>query len=211
MSKVVLTNVCKAFGPKTVFRSFNLTVEDGEFVALVGSSGCGKTTLLNMIGLLEKPDSGDVIINEVVNPSLDRQDGRRILRTQISYMFQNYGLVERMSVLDNLRIATRFLKLSRKEENQKIEESLDRVGLSGFEKEKAYRLSGGEQQRVAVAKIMLKPSSLILADEPTGSLDPENRDHILKLLKQFNQEGKTVIIVTHDPEVEICAQRSVKL
>ncbi|MDD4096148.1 MAG: ABC transporter ATP-binding protein [Oscillospiraceae bacterium] len=211
MSCVVLKDISKSFGPKTVFSHFNLTVSEGEFVALVGPSGCGKTTLLNMIGLLEKPESGDIVISGVKNPRLASKEGRQLLRTQISYMFQNYGLVERMSVSDNLRIATRFLKLRKKEERQKIEEVLDRVGLEGYEKTKIFQLSGGEQQRVAVAKIMLKPSRLILADEPTGSLDPKNRDHIMSLLKQFNQEGKTVIVVTHDPEVVKCAQRSEKL
>lgn len=211
MSCVVLKDISKSFGPKIVFSHFDLTVSEGEFVALVGPSGCGKTTLLNMIGLLEKPGSGDIFISGVKNPRLESNEGRHLLRTQISYMFQNYGLVEHLSVSDNLRIATRFLNLSKKEERQKIAAVLDRVGLAGYEKTKIFQLSGGEQQRIAVAKIMLKPSRLILADEPTGSLDSENRDHIMRLLKHFNQEGKTVIVVTHDPEVEKCAQRSVKL
>ena len=211
MSEISLKNIQKSFGSKTILKNFSLEVKKNDYVALVGPSGSGKTTLLNIIGLLEKPDSGIVMIGGVENPRFDQKSGRKILREQISYMFQNYGLVERMTVIENLRIVTRFLGLQSKDEKVKISETLSRVGLEGMESAKIYQLSGGEQQRVAVAKIMLKPCNIILADEPTGSLDAKNRDHILRLLSELHREGKTIVIVTHDPVVEKCANTRIKL
>ncbi len=211
MAVISLKNICKSFGNKVIFDNFNLNVEEGEFLCITGVSGKGKTTLLNIIGLLEKPDSGSINIMGYNNPEIDSKSGIKLLRSNISYLFQNYGLVDNETVEYNLKIATRFLKLSKNDEKKKIEEALNTVGLSGYEKNKIFQLSGGEQQRVAMARILIKPTSIVLADEPTGSLDSDNRDLIMELLTKVNEQGKTVIIVTHDKEVVKCAKRVIEL
>lgn len=211
MAVISLKNICKSFGNKVIFDNFNLNVEEGEFLCITGVSGKGKTTLLNIIGLLEKPDSGSINIMGYDNPEIDSKSGIKLLRSNISYLFQNYGLVDNETVEYNLKIATRFLKLSKNDEKNKIEEALNTVGLSGYEKNKIFQLSGGEQQRVAMARILIKPTSIVLADEPTGSLDSDNRDLIMELLTKVNEQGKTVIIVTHDKEVVKCAKRVIEL
>lgn len=211
MAVISLKNICKSFGNKVIFDNFNLNVEEGEFLCITGVSGKGKTTLLNIIGLLEKPDSGSINIMGYDNPEIDSKSGIKLLRSNISYLFQNYGLVDNETVEYNLKIATRFLKLSKNDEKKKIEEALNTVGFSGYEKNKIFQLSGGEQQRVAMARILIKPTSIVLADEPTGSLDSDNRDLIMELLTKVNEQGKTVIIVTHDKEVVKCAKRVIEL
>ncbi|HHZ06334.1 MAG TPA: putative bacteriocin export ABC transporter [Clostridiales bacterium] len=211
MSIISLNDICKKFDENIIFDNFNLEIEQGEFVSIMGKSGKGKTTLLNIIGLLEKSDSGDLKILDVKNPTFQSAKGIKLLRYHISYLFQNYGLVESGTVKYNLKMATHYLKYNKTEEEQKIDEALETVGLSGFKNKKVYKLSGGEQQRVAIAKVMLKPSEIILADEPTGSLDADNRDIILKLLIDLNKRGRTIIVVTHDPQVEKCASRQIKL
>lgn len=211
MSAVELKNICKKYGDREIFKNFNLTVEEGDFVSIMGVSGAGKSTLLNIIGMLEKADSGDIEIFGIKNPTFNSSSGVKLLRHNISYLFQNYGLVESESVLYNLKIATKYLKCSKAEEKIKIAKALEKVGLSGFEKKKVYQLSGGEQQRVAMAKIILKSSKLILADEPTGSLDSANRKDVLELLNEINQNGSTVIVVTHDPIVDEYATVRIKL
>jgi len=177
----------------------------------MGVSGAGKSTLLNIIGMLEKADSGDIEILGVKNPDFNSARGVKLLRHSISYLFQNYGLVDSETILYNLKITTKFSKYSRSEEKEKIAKALEKVGLSGFEKKKVYQLSGGEQQRVAMSKIILKSSKLILADEPTGSLDSANRKDVLELLKEMNQNGSTVIVVTHDAIVDEYATVHIKL
>jgi len=211
MAVISLNNICKSFGNKVIFDNLNLNVNEGEFLCITGVSGKGKTTLLNIIGLLEKPDSGSINIMGYDNPEIDSKSGIKLLRSNISYLFQNYGLVDNETVEYNLKIATRFLKLSKNDEKKKIAEALNTVGLNGYEKNKIFQLSGGEQQRVAMARILIKPTNIVLADEPTGSLDSDNRDLIMELLTKVNEQGKTVIIVTHDKEVVKCAKRVIEL
>lgn len=211
MRIVELKEMCKAYGETVLFRDFSLEISQGEFVAITGKSGSGKSTLLNIIGLLDVMDSGDLILFNKRNPDIESKEGRDILRNKISYLFQNYGLIDEESVYANLRISTRFQKFGHRQEKEKIAEALEAVGLSGYENKKIYQLSGGEQQRIAIAKIMLKPSELILADEPTGSLDPKNRSIIMDLLSKLYTSGKTIIVVTHDPEVAKCASRNIQL
>lgn len=189
MQKVVLENINVRFGMKEIFNGLNMEIAENEFVCVVGESGSGKTTLLNIMGLLEKPTSGNIEICGIKNPGLNTRKGIRLLREEISYLFQNYGLVENETVKYNVKMATRFLKIDKKKREEKIEETLDKLGLLELINEKIYCLSGGEQQRVALAKIMIKPSSIILADEPTGSLDVGNRDTVMKILKKINLVG----------------------
>ncbi|MBG0788071.1 MAG: ATP-binding cassette domain-containing protein, partial [Anaerolineaceae bacterium] len=170
-------------------------------------SGAGKTTLLNIIGMLDVPDSGSIIIRGQENPKFSSRDSNLLRRYDISYLFQNYGLVDAETVAENIKIVTRFKKLTKQEQKATIAGALEKLGLPGFESKKVYTLSGGEQQRVALAKVLVKSPAIILADEPTGSLDADNRDYIMQMLQDLNEQGKTIVVVSHDPKVAQCAKR----
>ena len=186
-----------------------MEIEEGDFVCISGESGKGKSTLLNMIGLLDMPDSGNIIINGKKNVKFSSKDGRELMKNKISYIFQNFGLVDDQTVEYNLKISGKF---SGKNKKNDLENALERVGLNkNMLNQKIFTLSGGEQQRVALARIYLKDSDMILADEPTGSLDANNRNKVMEILKDLNNSGKTVVIVTHDEEVVKCAKRTVKI
>ncbi|PFX65131.1 bacteriocin ABC transporter ATP-binding protein [Bacillus toyonensis] len=183
--------------------NFNLVVNKGEMMAITGQSGTGKSTLLNIVGLLEEPDSGDVIIQGIENAWKSEKKQIELFRYTIGYLFQNYALIDNETVSKNLDVALEYVKLPNKDDKKK--EVLEKVGLLDKLNSKIYQLSGGEQQRIALARLMLKKNDIILADEPTGSLDEVNRDQVLSILKSLNNEGKTILIVTHDPEVsKIC-------
>jgi len=200
MVLIELNNVVKNFGVKTVLDQFSLQIEGGKMYAITGPSGCGKSTLLNMMGGIEKATSGDVTIFENKNISPRSFKVRKLLRHHISFLFQNYALSDNDTVQYNLEMALIHNK-DKKNKKQAIADALNKVGLEGYEKQKIYTLSGGEQQRVAMARLLLKPTKIILADEPTGNLDIENRDAIFELLLELNREGKTIVLVTHDPEL----------
>lgn len=209
MSTVKIENISKKFGSKEIFKNFNMEIEEGDFVCISGESGKGKSTLLNMIGLLDMPDSGNIIINGKKNVKFSSKDGRELMKNKISYIFQNFGLVDDQTVEYNLKISGKF---SGKNKKNDLENALERVGLNkNMLNQKIFTLSGGEQQRVALARIYLKDSDMILADEPTGSLDANNRNKVMEILKDLNNSGKTVVIVTHDEEVVKCAKRTVKI
>ena len=209
MSTVKIENISKKFGSKEIFKNFNMEIEEGDFVCISGESGKGKSTLLNMIGLLDMPDSGNIIINGKKNVKFSSKDGRELMKNKISYIFQNFGLVDDQTVEYNLKISGKF---SGKNKKNDLENALERVGLNkNMLNQKIFTLSGGEQQRVALARIYLKDSDMILADEPTGSLDANNRNKVMEILKDLNNSGKTVVIVTHDEEVVKCAKRIVKI
>ena len=215
MNLLEVKNISKTYGTgeATVHALKNATfsVPKGEFVAIVGESGSGKTTLLNIMGLLEKPDSGAVTICGQKNPAFSSRAAVELRRHRISYLFQNYGLVDTETVENNMRTATHFKRIGKKEERRLIAEALEQAGLKGYEKRKVYTLSGGEQQRVALAKVIAKSPQIIFADEPTGSLDEHNRNDVLALLKEFHRRGKTIVVVTHDPYVNACAARHIML
>ena len=202
---------CKKFGDKTLFENFSLKIERGEFLAIMGESGAGKTTLLNMMGLLDSPDSGTVVLCGQKNPAFSSRTAVSLRRRHISYLFQNYGLIDSETVENNMRIATHFKVVSRKKERRLIADALSQVGLQGYEKRKVYTLSGGEQQRVALAKVIAKSPQIIFADEPTGSLDERNRDYVMEILQELNHRGKTIVVVTHDPHVNECAEHHILL
>lgn len=200
-SIIKLREITKHYGEQTVLNNINLDIEKGSMTAIVGESGSGKTTLLNIIGLLEKPDGGKLFIeNEVVR---DRNLGQktRFLRTKINYLFQNFALIDNESVDYNLDIGLKYVAGSKEEKEKLKREILVGVGLGGFSKKKVFQLSGGEQQRVSIARALLKPCEVILADEPTGSLDEKNAHIVMGFLQRLKNVGKTVLIVTHNPEV----------
>lgn len=197
--EIQLVNLNKKYGSKYIFKNFNLSISKGEMVAIIGESGKGKTTLLNMIGLIDNPNSGDIVIQGIKNPWKNEKTKLNLLRYTIGYLFQNYALIENESVSKNLNVALEYIKAKDKENMKKV--ALEKVGLSDKINNKIFELSGGEQQRVSLARLLLKKNDIILADEPTGALDSENRDNILNLLIELNKDGKTIVIVTHDKYV----------
>lgn len=198
MKIIELKNVYKSYGNNKVLTDLSLSIDSGEFVAITGESGKGKSTILNIMGLLENVDAGQVIIDGVSDIIPNSIKATKTIREKICYLFQNFALIDEETVEYNLNIALKYVKISKNEKSEKIKEALKAVELQGYEKRKIYELSGGEQQRVSIARAILKPSKIILADEPTGSLDEKNVKRILMLLRDLNKTGKTVVIVTHD-------------
>ncbi|GFZ26371.1 ATP-binding cassette domain-containing protein [Lactobacillus corticis] len=197
---VELSGVSKSFNQKTVFENLHLKVPTGKITTIYGKSGSGKSTLLNIIGLLEKPNSGEIKIFGQNAPKPGSLKARKILRTEISYLFQNYALLNDQSVKRNLALAN--LQHERRSAfEERKQQLLEQLELDLDEKQKGGQLSGGQQQRIALVRAILKPCKLLLCDEPTGSLDPGTRDKLLKALRQVTQQGKTILIVSHDPEV----------
>ena len=209
--EIKLVHVTKSFGAKQVIQPTSFVIQSGNLTTLLGPSGCGKTTLLRMITGLETPDSGSVTLCGARNPSFSSRAAVHLRRHKLSYLFQNYGLVDTDTVEANMKLATRFGKAKGKAEKERIADALAQVGLSGYERRKVYTLSGGEQQRVALAKIIAKSPDIILADEPTGSLDERNRSYVMDILKELNRQGKTIVVVTHDAYVSDCATRHIAL
>ncbi|MBP0967863.1 MAG: ATP-binding cassette domain-containing protein [Oscillospiraceae bacterium] len=189
-----IENLKKAFDTHVIFDGFSLEIPDKEFVVFTGASGCGKTTLLNMIGGIEPADSGEIIVDDL-NITKTR-NLKTYFRQYVGFLFQNFALVENKTVEENL-------KMVRDQARSKVSmnEALDRVGMLSKEKQKVFSLSGGEQQRIALARLMMKQCRVVLADEPTGSLDRANAEQVMRILKSFSDMGKTVIMVTHDPSL----------
>lgn len=196
---ITVKSLAKSFGQRTLWQGLDLTVEAGRMLALVGASGSGKTTLLNCMGLLEKPSDGQILFEGTDIARLGPGGQRRFRRDRLGYLFQDYALIENATVKANLDVARR--RGTRADHAQ----ALDRVGLAGRAKEKVHHLSGGEQQRVALARLMVKQPSLVLADEPTGALDSGNGAMVVEVLRQMSREGCAVVIATHDDRVrEAC-------
>ena len=202
---IVINQLTKTFDEQTIFEDLSLTIETGEFVVFSGPSGCGKTTLLNMIGGLEVADHGEIIVNG--NNILKQKNLMPYFREQVGFLFQNFALIDNKTVKENLAI------IKKKSRNSQIslEEALQFVGLARKMNSKVYKLSGGEQQRVALARLMLKKNQIILADEPTGSLDKKNAEEVMTILEAMHHSGKTVIVVTHDEEIKKRAKRVIQL
>lgn len=201
---IEIQNLCKKFEDKVLFDHYNCSIPCGDFVVFCGESGCGKTTLLNMIGCLEKPDSGSILIDGIDIWRTKKK--RELFSDKLGFLFQNFALLEGRTVSQNLQI---IQKKSRTDTS--IEDALAAVGLAKKINTKVYKLSGGEQQRVALARLMLKKCDVILADEPTGSLDEENADMVMSILHLLNQAGKTVVLVTHSEKIIKSESRVIQL
>ncbi|EGI2114997.1 ATP-binding cassette domain-containing protein [Listeria monocytogenes] len=201
---IEIKNLVKKFDNKVLFSNLNLVINDGDFVIFSGPSGCGKTTLLNMVGAIEKLDKGEIIVDGV--DVTQKKNHLNYFRTKIGFLFQNFALVDNKTVKENLKLVRKNAKT-----DLSIEKALQIVGLEEKLNQKVYTLSGGEQQRVALARLMLKKCDIILADEPTGSLDKKNAEIVLDILKKLNEQGKTIILVTHDEEIKKQGSRLVDL
>lgn len=204
---IELININKSYYELEIFNDFNLKINEGDFVMITGSSGSGKTTLLNIIGLIENFDHGTLKVLDYTNPKLLKKSGRTLLKNNYGYLFQNFGLIDNISIYENLKISTKYNKKSKTD----IIKTLKMVGINKDLDTIIYTLSGGEQQRVAIAKLMLKDADIILCDEPTGSLDKENRDIVMSILTKLHKQGKTLIMVTHDSEILSLASRVISL
>ena len=202
---IEIKNLNKKFDSKKIFENFNYKIKTGSLTAIIGISGSGKSTLLNMIGLLDNEYEGEILYNQInVSKKTDRER-LKFIRDNIKYLFQNYALIDDETVKYNLLLALEYEKCSLKEKLSRIVEALRLVNLDAYENQYIYKLSGGEQQRVALARIILKKGDIILADEPTGNLDQFNSEIVMNILYEMKKEGKTVIIVTHDKKIaEMC-------
>ena len=199
MNILELKNVNKSYDGRKIIDNLTISIPENSLVAITGKSGSGKSTILNMIGLLESIDSGSIKINGNSIPNINSSKATMLRRNTINYLFQSYALISDITVLDNLMVAMEFLDLSQKEKNDKIDKVLKDLDIFILKNKKVNTLSGGEQQRVALARCILKPGNLILADEPTGSLDPKMAEIVFELIKYLRDKyNKTVIIVTHD-------------
>lgn len=213
MAKAIeVLNVTKKFGKRCIFKDLNLSVEDGEFIALVGPSGCGKSTLLNMIGLLESRDAGQIKLKGKEIPKIESNKATMLRRNTINYLFQSFALINDMTIYQNLFLAMNFLNITNKEKDIRIDEILKKVHLEELKDEKVNTLSGGEQQRVALARTILKPGDIILADEPTGSLDSVAAEIAFNLIKDLSKQyKKTVMMVTHSENLANQADRIINI
>ena len=202
----------KSFGSNTVLHNISFEIESGESVALVGPSGCGKSTLLNIIGLLETLDSGTINLEGKAYPSINSKKATLMRRTEINYLFQSFALINDWKVSKNLLLALQYTKLSKQEQERLIRTALENYGIGEKFDAVVNELSGGEKQRVAIARAMIKPGNLILADEPTGSLDKAMATIVIdSLLDSVHANHKTLLMVTHDMGIAQRCDRIIKL
>lgn len=206
MNKIEVKNVIKKFDDVELFKGYSLDIKAGEFVIISGPSGCGKTTLLNMIGGLEKTNGGEIHIN-----SKPIKRNKLLYRNDVTYLFQNFLLINEKTVKYNLKIALEYKKLNKKQKNEEINNILTVVGLQDFADKKTAVLSGGQKQRVALARALLMDNDIILADEPTGSLDEENAKMVMDILKSEKDRGKTIVLVSHDKRLFYYADQIIYL
>ena len=206
---IKIHQLTKTFGNRTVFSDLNLNFDAGKVYALIGNSGCGKTTLLNIVAKLEPYDQGSI---QYKGKDLRKIKPTNYFRNELGYLFQNFGLIDNKTVSENLDLGLIGHKLDKQKKRETKEEVLDRVGLSYIQlDQKVYELSGGEAQRVALAKIILKDPPLILADELTAALDPETSQEIMDLLLTLKNKERLIIIATHNPTIWKQADQVVSL
>ena len=210
-----LTNITKVFRTEEVetvaLGGVSLTVKPGEFVAVMGPSGCGKSTLLNVLGLLDNPTSGRYVLDGEEVGTLKERQRTRVRKGKIGFVFQSFNLIEELNVEQNVELPLRYLGVPARERKQRVEEILRRMAISHRAKHFPNQLSGGQQQRVAIARAVVSNPKLILADEPTGNLDSKNGIEVMNLLTQLNQEGTTIVMVTHSQRDANYATRIVEM
>ena len=197
--------------PVPVLKDVCLQVEEGEYVAIMGPSGSGKTTLMNIVGLLDTPTQGEYYLDEKAVTNLKEKELSKLRLNTIGFVFQNFQLMPRESALDNVSLPLIYAGLKKKERHEKAMAALEKVGLADRASFKPTQLSGGQKQRVAIARAMVNSPKLLLADEPTGALDSKSGKQIMELFRQLNDEGVTVVMITHDRKVAEQADRIVHI
>ena len=207
LSKVFRTDEVET----TALNNVSLEIQKGEFVAVMGPSGCGKSTLLNILGLLDNPTSGQFYFNGT-EVSLYTESKRTNLRkSNVGFVFQSFNLIDELTVFENIELPLLYLRMPASERKKKVEQVLERMQIAHRRKHFPQQLSGGQQQRVAICRAVVSNPRLILADEPTGNLDSANGEEVMNLLQQLNEEGTTIIMVTHSPSDAEKANRIVHL
>lgn len=194
-----------------VLKGINLEIGQGEFVSIMGSSGSGKSTLLNIIGILDEKDSGIYELDGIPIEHLNEAKAAEYRSRFLGFVFQSFNLIGYKTALENVALPLYYQNISRKERNRKAMVYLEKVGLAPWANHYPNELSGGQKQRVAIARALITEPKVILADEPTGALDSKTTHDIMKLLQEINNEGKTIIIVTHEPDVAAQTKRNVVL
>ena len=208
MSLLELKDVSKIYGDLHALDHVNLKVDTGEWVAIMGPSGSGKSTMMNIIGCMDKPTSGEVLLDGVDISKESAKSLTRIRRDKIGLIFQQFHLVNYLTAVENVMVAQYYHSMP---DEKEALQALERVGLADRAKHLPSQLSGGEQQRVCIARALINYPELLLADEPTGNLDEANENIVLDIFSQLHKEGTTLVVVTHDPEVAEVAQRTVTL
>ena len=210
---ITLGNLSKRFddeaGIYDALKGIDLTVHKGEFVAIMGPSGSGKSTLMNIIGLLDRPTQGTYLLDGVDTNSLSNQDLAKLRRDKIGFVFQNFNLLPRLNIRQNVEMPLIYKRVAAKEREDKVIKALSSVGLLDKINNRPNRMSGGQIQRAAIARALINDPSIILADEPTGNLDTKTGKEIMNIIKSLNNKGATIILVTHNPEVSRFADRTI--
>tara|TARA_Y100000991_G_C21866188_1_gene303053 strand:- start:123 stop:812 length:690 start_codon:yes stop_codon:yes gene_type:complete len=194
-----------------VLKGINLSVKEGEMIAIMGSSGSGKSTLLNIIGILDELDSGDYNLDGIQIKGLSEKKAAQYRNKFLGFVFQSFNLINFKNALENVALPLYYQGLNRKERQQKAMFHLQKVGLADWSSHLPNELSGGQKQRVAIARALASNPKLILADEPTGALDSTTSQEIMKFLQKLNDEGKTILIVTHEEDISLMCKRIVRL
>lgn len=215
MSKVIeIKNLQKIYNadgknPTTALREINLSVNKGDFVAIMGRSGSGKSSLMHIIGLLDQHFEGDYLLNGVSVRELSQSKLSDLRSSEIGFVFQQFNLLKRRTVMQNVLLPTVYRPAT--DDTERANEAIKRVGLENRISHRTNELSGGQIQRVAVARALMMRPSLLLADEPTGNLDTKNTNSIMKLFKEINQQGTTIIVITHEEDIAKYADRTIRL
>jgi len=183
----------------TALNRLNLEVREGEFVAIMGPSGCGKSTLLNIMGLLDSPTEGSYRFLGEDTAGYSERDRARMRKGNVGFIFQSFNLIDELTVFENADLPLQYLGLKASESKVKVEKALDKIGMSSRKNHFPQQLSGGQQQRAAIARAVVTEPKLILADEPTGNLDSGHGKEVMELLKELNEQGTTIVMVTHSP------------
>lgn len=191
--------------------SVNIEIKPGEFVAIMGPSGCGKSTLLNIIGMLDSPSSGQYIFQGEDISDYTETRRSHIRKKNIGFIFQSFNLIDELTVAENVELALLYHNLPGKERKERVNEVMDKIGIAHRAKHMPSQLSGGQQQRVAVARAVVGNQGLILADEPTGNLDSAHGQEVMEMLRVLNDEGSTIVMVTHSPAHADYARRTINL
>ena len=195
----------------TALKSIELQIEEGEFVAIMGPSGCGKSTLLNILGTIDRPTSGKYMFRDLEVTDMAEAELARLRRDNLGFVFQSFNLIDELTVAENVELGIVYRKWAGKDRRARVQAAMDRVGIGHRARHYPHQLSGGQQQRAAIARAIVGQPSLILADEPTGNLDTENGAQVMGILQSLNEDGATVVMVTHSPSHADMAKRRIDM